>query len=104
MERKEHLVSGKNQHQAKTLETFDSQLGTCFERTFAPRNPLLPAANRSDNIGDPAERFRPRALRRLYLAIVNRAFLDLLENGKNSPAAKQWLLSRDFEGLQELFY
>jgi hypothetical protein len=44
-----------------------------------------------------------KAVRRLYLAIVNRAILDLLENGKNSPAAKRWLLSGDFDRLQELF-
>ena len=40
---------------------------------------------------------------RLYLAIVNRAILDVLENGENSRAAERWLLSRDFDRLQELF-
>ena len=64
---------------------------------------MLTSANRSGNIGDPDERFRPQAVSRLYLAIVNRAILDLLENGKNSPAANRWLLSRDFDRLQELF-
>jgi hypothetical protein len=39
----------------------------------------------------------------LYLAIVNRAVLDVLENGENSAAAERWLLGRDFDRLQELF-
>ena len=55
--------------------------------------------------GQPAspEKFHPQAVGRLYLAIVNRAILDVLERGENSPAAEQWLLSRDFDRLQELF-
>ena len=64
---------------------------------------MLTSANSSGSIGDPDSRFRSQAVSRLYLAIVNRAILDLLENGKNSPAAKRWLLSRDFDRLQELF-
>ena len=42
----------------------------------------------------------PHAVRRLYLAIVNRAILDVLENGQKSREAKRWLLSRDFDSLQ----
>ena len=103
IERKEHLVSSKNQDQSRTLESSDTPLGTGFERTFAARNPLTTDAKRGGRISDPTERFRPQGVRRLYLAIVNRAILDLLENGKNSPAAKRWLLSRDFDRLQELF-
>ena len=64
---------------------------------------MLTTANRSGNIGDPDETFRQQAVSRLYLAIVNRAILNLLENGKNSRAAKRWLLSRDFDRLHELF-
>ena len=45
----------------------------------------------------------PQGVKRLYLAIVNRAILDVLENGKNSRAAERWLLSRDFDRLAELF-
>ena len=45
----------------------------------------------------------PQGVRRLYLAIVNRAILDVLENGKNSRAAERWLLSRDFDRLEALF-
>jgi hypothetical protein len=103
MERREHLVNSKYQQQTRTLEPSDSPSKTHFERTFPGRNPMLTSANSSGNIGDPDERFRSKAVSRLYLAIVNRAILDLLENGKNSPAAKRWLVSRDFDRLQELF-
>lgn len=43
---------------------------------------------------DQTEKF-PQGVGRLYLAIVNRAILDVLENGKNSAAAERWLLSID---------
>ena len=56
--------------------------------------------NRTGPIGDQTEKFHPHAVRRLYLAIVNRAILDVLENGQESREAKQWLLSRDFDSLQ----
>ncbi len=46
------------------------------------------------------EKFYPHAVRRLYLAIVNRAILDVLENGQESREAKRWLLSRNFDSLQ----
>jgi hypothetical protein len=39
----------------------------------------------------------------LYLAIVNRGILDVLEKGQGSAAARQRLLGRDFHRLQELF-
>jgi hypothetical protein len=42
----------------------------------------------------------PHAVRRLYIAIVNRAILDVLENGQESREAKRWLLSRGFDSLQ----
>ena len=103
MERREHLVNSIYQQQTRMLGPSHSPSKTHFERTFPARNPMLTSANRSGNIGDPDERLRPQAVSRLYLAIVNRAILDLLENGKNSPAAKRWLLSRDFDRLHELF-
>jgi hypothetical protein len=103
MERREHLVNSKYQQQTRMPRPSDSPSKTHFERTFHGRNPMLTSANSSGNIGDPDERFRSQAVSRLYRAIVNRAVLDLLENGKNSPAAKRWLLSRDFDRLQELF-
>ena len=56
--------------------------------------------NRTGSIGDQTEKFQPHAVRRLYLAIVNRAILDVLENGQESREAKRWLLSRDFDSLQ----
>jgi hypothetical protein len=56
--------------------------------------------NRTGPIGDQTEKFHPHAVRRLYLAIVNRAILDVLENGQKSREAKRWLLSRDFDSLQ----
>jgi hypothetical protein len=43
-----------------------------------------------------------QALQRLYRAIVNRAILDALEDGEHSPAAQQWLLSRDFDRREQL--
>jgi hypothetical protein len=56
--------------------------------------------NRTGPVGDQPERFHLHALRRLYLAIVNRAILDVLENGQESREAKRWLLSSDFDSLQ----
>lgn len=55
--------------------------------------------NRTSPVGSQTEKFHCHAVRRLCLAIVNRAILDVLENGKESREAEQWLLSRDFEGL-----
>ena len=59
--------------------------------------------NKTGSIGGQAKNSHPHAVRRLYLAIVNRAILDVLENGKESREAERWLLSRDFESLQAPF-
>ena len=59
--------------------------------------------SRTSPIGNQTEKFHPHAVRRLCRAIVNRAILDVLENGKESREAERWLLSRDFEGLQTAF-
>lgn len=67
---------------------------------FVAKAPGRSLGNRTRPIGDQTEKFRPHAVRRLYLAIVNRAILDVLENGQESREAKRWLLSRDFESLQ----
>lgn len=56
--------------------------------------------NSTGPIGDQTEKFHRHAVRRLYLAIVNRAILDVLENGQESRDAKRWLLSRDFDTFQ----
>ena len=53
--------------------------------------------NRTSSIDGQTEKFHRHAVRRLCLAIVNRAILDALENGQQSREAEQWLLSRDFE-------
>lgn len=45
------------------------------------------------------ESFHPKGIRRLSIAIINHAILDLLENGRHSLGAEHWLLSREFEGI-----
>jgi hypothetical protein len=47
--------------------------------------------------------FRPQASERLFLAVVNQAISDVLENGKEAKEAERWLLSKDFEVLNRLF-
>ena len=47
--------------------------------------------------------FRPQATERLFLAVVNQAISDVLENGKEAKEAEQWLLSKDFDALDRLF-
>jgi hypothetical protein len=59
--------------------------------------------NRTSPIRDQTKKFHRHTIRRLCLAIVNRAILDVLENGKESREAERWLLSRDFESLQAAF-
>ena len=49
------------------------------------------------------EAFHSQAAQRLYLAVVNQAIFDVLENGEEAKEAEQWLLSRDFDRLEELF-
>jgi hypothetical protein len=59
--------------------------------------------NRTSPIGNQTKMFHPYGVRRLCRAIVNRAILDVLENGKESREAKRWLLGRDFDSLQAAF-
>ena len=49
------------------------------------------------------EQLHPEGVGRLYLAIVNRAVLDVLENGEDARAAERWLMSKEFDRLQGLF-
>jgi hypothetical protein len=63
---------------------------------------LLSDTNKDGSIAQQTAKF-PQGVTRLYLAIVNRAILDVLEDGKDSRAAERWLLSRDFDQLEELF-
>jgi hypothetical protein len=67
---------------------------------FVAETPGRWHGNRTGPISDKKEKFHLHAVRRLYLAIVNRAILDVLENGQESREAKQWLLSNDFDSLQ----
>jgi hypothetical protein len=64
---------------------------------------LLSDSEGSASLAPHTEEFHLQGVQRLYLAIVNRAILDVLENDKNSAAAELWLLSRDFDQLQGLF-
>jgi hypothetical protein len=50
-----------------------------------------------------SEEFHPQAVKGLFLAVVNQAIFDVLENGKEAKEAEQWLLNRDFGRLEELF-
>ena len=50
-----------------------------------------------------SEELRAQAADRLYLAIVNQAIFDVLENGEEAKEAEQWLLSREFDRLEVLF-
>ena len=49
-----------------------------------------------------SEEFHPQAARRMFLAVVNQAIFDVLENNEEAKAAEQWLLSSDFDRLAEL--
>ncbi len=49
-----------------------------------------------------SEEFHPQAARRMFLAVVDQAIFDVLENNEDAKAAEQWLLSRDFDSLAEL--
>jgi hypothetical protein len=49
-----------------------------------------------------SEEFHPQAARRMFLAVVDQAIFDVLENNEEAKAAEQWLLSRDFDSLAEL--
>lgn len=40
--------------------------------------------------------FQRKAVGRLFVAIVNQAILDLLEDAQEAEAAERWLLGRDF--------
>jgi hypothetical protein len=49
-----------------------------------------------------SEEFRPHAARRLFLAVVNQAISDVLENNEEAKEAQQWLLSEEFDNYAEL--
>ena len=41
-----------------------------------------------------------QAAERLFVAVVNQAIIDVLENGEETREAKRWLLSKDFDRLE----
>jgi hypothetical protein len=47
--------------------------------------------------------FCVQATERLFLAVVNQAISDVLENNKEAKEAERWLLSKDFDTLHRLF-
>jgi hypothetical protein len=49
-----------------------------------------------------SDEFHPQAARRMFLAVVNQAIFDVLENNEEAKAAEEWLLSREFDNLAEL--
>jgi len=48
------------------------------------------------------DEFHPHAAKRLFLAVVNQAISDVLQNKKEAKAAEQWLLSEEFDNFAEL--
>lgn len=46
--------------------------------------------------------FRPLAKERLFLAVVNQAVSDVLENGQDAREAERWLRSKDFDALDRI--
>jgi hypothetical protein len=48
-----------------------------------------------------SKEFYPQAVRRLFLAVISQAVMDVLENGEEAVAAGQWLASRDFDSFVE---
>ncbi len=49
-----------------------------------------------------AKEYDPQGAERLFLAVVNQAVSDLLENREEAKEAEQWLLSKDFDDLVAL--
>lgn len=49
-----------------------------------------------------SEEFHPQAARRMFLAVVNQAISDVLDNNKEAKAAEQWLFSEEFDNFAEL--
>jgi len=93
----------KNQHEGHLFSLSQNMRPVRLQKPSLSGARLLPDTEGSATLAHQTEKFHPQAVGRLYLAIVNRAILDVLENGKNSPAAERWLLSKDFEKLQKLF-
>ena len=84
----------------------ESQFASFEERSqhqpaaFVVEAPARTHSNWTGPAGDQTETFHPHGVRRLYLAIVNRAILDVLENRQESREAMRWLFNRDFHSFQ----
>jgi hypothetical protein len=92
----------QSQQQEAQFPSFEAT-AVCLPGAFVAETRGGPHGNRTGPIGSQTEKFHRHAVRRLCLAIVNRAILDVLENGKESREAERWLLSRDFESMQAAF-
>jgi glycerate kinase len=94
-------MEGGREHQMITENGYEGLVALSYDRKAARlAKPLLAKCGQA---GDETQEFHPDGVKRLYLAIVNRAILDVLENGENSQAAERWLLSRDFDQLEAVF-
>jgi hypothetical protein len=49
-----------------------------------------------------SKEYDPKGAERLFLAVVNQAVSDLLENREEAKEAEQWLLSKEFDELVAL--
>jgi hypothetical protein len=49
-----------------------------------------------------ATEYDPKRAERLFLAVVNQAVSDVLENMEEAKEAEQWLLSKEFDDLVAL--
>ena len=49
-----------------------------------------------------SKKFYPQRTKRLFVAVVNQAILDVLDNGEEAKEAERWLLSKDFDTLEKL--
>lgn len=84
--------------QARRSPGQDSRVGR-LDGSFVSRPRFL--SDKRGNTTQPKS-FHPDGIQRLSIAIINRAVLDLLENGEHSLAAERWLLSREFDQIYTL--
>ena len=94
---------GESQQQQSKSVLLEDEKEVRARDPFVERIRLASDADRRSRAETRSKLFHRQAVGRLYRAIVNRAILDVLERDENSPAAEKWLLSRDFDRLQELF-
>ena len=63
---------------------------------------MLTTERGAANMRNQTDEFHPHAAKRLFLAVVNQAISDVLENNEEAKAAEQWLLSEEFDNFAEL--